>query len=167
MHIRMHWKQGNPKLFRDCRGIAYLESYQLIYTAVVGNETILVYGSHPPRHPYINHNLASTWILVCQILIHHKCIIQVLGICQPTLSCRWKLCIEGILPKGPHPPCVSMAGRALLAGYPWYQLPQTNLFKIFLKQLSFGITFLHAYLLRLTFADKTRNTCHNMTGVRI
>ena len=28
--------------------------------------------------------------------------------------------IEGILPKGPYPPCVSMAGRALLAGYPQY-----------------------------------------------
>ena len=25
--------------------------------------------------------------------------------------------VEGILPKGPYPPCVSMAGRALLAGY--------------------------------------------------
>ena len=25
---------------------------------------------------------------------------------------------EGILPKGPYPPCVSMAGRALFAGYP-------------------------------------------------
>ena len=29
--------------------------------------------------------------------------------------------IEGILPKGPYLPCVSMAGRALLAGYPRYQ----------------------------------------------
>ena len=28
--------------------------------------------------------------------------------------------IDGILPKGPYLPCVSMAGRALLAGYPWY-----------------------------------------------
>ena len=28
--------------------------------------------------------------------------------------------IEGILPKGPYLPCVSMAGRALLAGYPQY-----------------------------------------------
>ena len=29
--------------------------------------------------------------------------------------------IDGILPKGPYLPCVSMAGRALLAGYPSYQ----------------------------------------------
>ena len=28
--------------------------------------------------------------------------------------------IKGILPKGPYLPCVSMAGRALLAGYPWH-----------------------------------------------
>ena len=28
--------------------------------------------------------------------------------------------IEGFLPKGPYLPCVSMAGRALLAGYPRY-----------------------------------------------
>ena len=29
-----------------------------------------------------------------------------------------KYYFEGILPKGPYLPCVSMAGRALLAGYP-------------------------------------------------
>ena len=33
-------------------------------------------------------------------------------------TCRFHLQIEGILPKGPYLPCVSMAGRALLAGYP-------------------------------------------------
>ena len=30
---------------------------------------------------------------------------------------QWYLYIEGILPKGSYLPCVSMAGRALLAGY--------------------------------------------------
>ena len=30
--------------------------------------------------------------------------------------------IEGILPKGPYLPCASMAGRALLAGYPRWQI---------------------------------------------
>ena len=35
-----------------------------------------------------------------------------------TIGCRY---IEGILPKGPYLPCVSMAGRALLAAYPWYK----------------------------------------------
>ena len=30
--------------------------------------------------------------------------------------------IDGILQKGPYPPCLHMADRALLAGYPWYFL---------------------------------------------
>ena len=30
---------------------------------------------------------------------------------------KWSGDIEGVLPKGPYLPCVSMAGRALLAGY--------------------------------------------------
>ena len=33
--------------------------------------------------------------------------------------------IDGILPKGPYPPCLRMADRALLAGYPRYQFKQT------------------------------------------
>ena len=32
----------------------------------------------------------------------------------------WRRYIEGILPKGPHPPCSRMADSALLAGYPRY-----------------------------------------------
>ena len=32
--------------------------------------------------------------------------------------------IDGILPKGPYLPCVSMAGRAFLAGYHWYVFTQ-------------------------------------------
>ena len=27
------------------------------------------------------------------------------------------VCVDGILPKGPYPPCLRMADRALLAGY--------------------------------------------------
>ena len=34
--------------------------------------------------------------------------------------------IQGILPKGPYLPCVSMAGRALLAGYPRYMVSAYN-----------------------------------------
>ena len=37
---------------------------------------------------------------------------------QLSNQCFIKAYIEGILPKGPYLPCVSMAGRALLAGYP-------------------------------------------------
>ena len=41
--------------------------------------------------------------------------------CQIYISVYWvtkHLYVSGILPKGPYPPCVSMADRALLAGYP-------------------------------------------------
>ena len=42
--------------------------------------------------------------------------------------------IEGILPKGPYLPCVSMAGRALLAGYPRYlSKDQLEIIQIFFK----------------------------------
>ena len=36
-------------------------------------------------------------------------------------TAAWKILInqvDGILPKGPYPPCLRMADRALLAGYP-------------------------------------------------
>ena len=46
-------------------------------------------------------------------------------ICYCSLQYPWsklriKIYIKGILPKGPYLPCVSMAGRALLAGYHRY-----------------------------------------------
>ena len=39
--------------------------------------------------------------------------------------------IEGTIPKGPYLSCVSVAGRALLAGYPRYDI--TNI-QVFIKQ---------------------------------
>ena len=53
--------------------------------------------------------------------------------CNQTLFVWPKRCdifpvyIEGILPKGPYLPCVSMAGRALLAGYPRYVMNSKNI----------------------------------------
>ena len=44
------------------------------------------------------------------------------------------LSIEGILPKGPYLPCASMAGRALLAGYPCYEETSTSLRKYYLLE---------------------------------
>ena len=40
--------------------------------------------------------------------------------CRRMSRCNETLNIEGILPKGPYLSCVSMAARALLAGYPRY-----------------------------------------------
>ena len=36
--------------------------------------------------------------------------------------------VDGIPPKGPYPPCLRMADRALLAGYPRYVLVYAPLF---------------------------------------
>ena len=41
---------------------------------------------------------------------------------SPSLALVHLFDIEGILPRGPYLPCVSMVGRALLARYPRYQL---------------------------------------------
>ena len=38
------------------------------------------------------------------------------------VCCSYHLLIEGILPKGPYLPCLRMADRALLAGYPRYEV---------------------------------------------
>ena len=49
--------------------------------------------------------------------------------CKPviiTLYARWYPYIEGILPKGPYLPCVSIAGRALLAGYHRHRVDHLN-----------------------------------------
>ena len=56
-----------------------------------------------------------------------------LTLIQAWISAWWKKCeinlliysqtltvqLNGILPKGPYPPCLRMADRAILAGYPW------------------------------------------------
>ena len=46
--------------------------------------------------------------------------------------------IDGILPKGPYLPCVSMAGWALLAGYHRYYL---KIMKTFIRELKMNTVF--------------------------
>ena len=58
--------------------------------------------------------------------------ISVLFLAAPMYRYWWEVTpyLEGILPKGPYLPCVSMAGRALLAGYhrSMYAVPPSTLF---------------------------------------
>ena len=56
----------------------------------------------------------------------------------------FKLSIEGILPKGPYPPCLRMADRALLAGYPRNVIPVVSLSSqgMSLQCFSLGVTYL-------------------------
>ena len=78
----------------------------------------------------VHHQVDREAVQIC--FVHHMMLLQ---ISQPFLDMQCSnqvsedimLCwrngqkhMEGILPKGPYPPCVSIAGRALLAGYPWY-----------------------------------------------
>ena len=53
-----------------------------------------------------------------------KC--QIDAVC-PISVCTHKPDIDGILPKGPYPPCLRMADRAPLAGYPRYKKTNTIL----------------------------------------
>ena len=59
--------------------------------------------------------------------------------------------IEGILPKGPYPPFVSMAGRALLAGYHRYYQYRNYHYKLYRCHfINMGITVIkvsHAHLI--------------------
>ena len=63
----------------------------------------------------------TQWQSRSTVLTTGKCLLW--GLCQGTVkesSEKLMLYIEGILPRGPYRPCVSMAGRALLAGYHRY-----------------------------------------------
>ena len=73
--------------------------------------------------PVPNHCLNQWWLLIVRL-----CSIFLTAFLHraPNLL----LCvIDGILPKGPYPPCLRMADRALLAGYPRNEF-QNNFFII-------------------------------------
>ena len=44
--------------------------------------------------------------------------------------------IDGILPKGRYPPCLSMADRALLAGYPRYARFPNSVITVFIDSIA-------------------------------
>ena len=77
-------------------------------------------SSLSPQLSFLSPQLSSI-----SSIILFMCLI-ILSISSIILSISWTLLhFEGILPKAPYLPCVSMAGRALLAGYPrfrnkWY-----------------------------------------------
>ena len=60
-------------------------------------------------------NLHATFIASCDQVYH-----------QGYPTCH----IEDILPKGPYPPCLRMADRALLAGYHRYMMPALCIFDL-------------------------------------
>ena len=89
-----------------------------------------------------SYALTSDWYVYLHGKYHHRCdqtalitsavdVAAVVLLCYvmfATLNvliyfeepCKYVEHIDGILPKGPYPPCLRMADRALLAGYPRY-----------------------------------------------
>ena len=61
------------------------------------------------------------------------------AIVSPDIRCH----IEGILPKGPYLPCVSMAGRALSVGYPRYHVTKPP---IIINWYIFGSISMYHYI---------------------
>ena len=58
--------------------------------------------------------------------------------------------IEGILPKGPYLPCVSMAGRALLEGYHGYkEIGVKSMFECYWKLILFWCLNIQYYMFEL------------------
>ena len=64
--------------------------------------------------------LFYVWFMFCCCMYHHDKLDNVVMAlnCNMLGSCNMTW-LDGILPKGPYPPCLRMADRALLAGYPW------------------------------------------------
>ena len=69
--------------------------------------------------------LGVIWLLLCNSSEWCNCIATRFCACHHSsvfIECgvfHWEH-IDSILPKGPYPPCLRMADRALLAGYPRY-----------------------------------------------
>ena len=74
--------------------------------------------------------------------------------------------IEGSLPKGPYPPCLRMADRALLAGYPWYQVvrhtSQTHVAYVIIDLSVLASLFSYVVMRRIYQGIKSKSVdeCH-------
>ena len=77
--------------------------------------------------------------------------------------------VEGILPKGPYPPCLRMADRALLAGYPrstnqsLWSLDCSHDFTLFPSTANSSTTVPS----HDDCQDSLHNTKHDLTGTKI
>ena len=127
-HSHWHW------------GIMWLPEYQWVTLTnmgkVVHNVTFRTNGAITAQN-HDNDNLQSsaviTWSNMAWYGMHHYS--------------DWdRVQNEGILPKGPYLPCLHMAGRALLAGYPQNQsLNPQNTSHILPSQVSYGMYFVKIF----------------------
>ena len=89
-----------------------------VRVACYGPNHIVIHTPSVPRHPHPR--------IICSVCL--------------------RLYIEGILPKGSYLPCVSMAGRALLAGYHRYHIAATITRKFSLPASAISLSFLICWI---------------------
>ena len=65
--------------------------------------------------------------------------------------CHCRPHLDGVLPKGPYPPCLRMADRALLAGYPRFLLRDWAQNRLYISQWQASIRTAGCYLNIKTF----------------
>ena len=120
-----YFKMCSRGTFDFCFPSAVLQqTYQCWHLSVLtfGQDTHLVIGANilarvdGPWSGYGDPDPANLRWNTYNITLKDNFIWLTLGNC-PCKRCH----IEGILPNGPYPPCLRMADRALLAGYPRYQ----------------------------------------------
>ena len=92
------------KLDRNCKCILYFMCRMFFLCLIRSHpdQHFLILGASSMRFGYLEYRQRCTIISIVNVYI------------------------EGILPKGPYLPCVSMAGRALLAGYHRYVTTATT-----------------------------------------
>ena len=91
------------------------QSISMTFCIQYGNQKVIIYHRVLDRlrvHQWHTLYLRHSGAMGCKCLCKHNHKIHL-----ASLYCPLATVIKGILPKGPYLPCVSMAGRALLAGY--------------------------------------------------
>ena len=67
-------------------------------------------------------DLCTHPIFIWVIKVHYRYITKLIDSRARTAGCKVVMNVDDILLKGPYPPCLRMADRAFLAGYPRYVL---------------------------------------------
>ena len=117
-----------------------MKQYPVFYTFLVMNKvkSVLFFSYFTGTGPVPVKELMCNMTKTTRATVHK---VRIVCIVLRQKSIMWRkhtelitwLHIEGILPKWPHLPCVSMAGKALLTGYPRYHViyfPMTALYDL-------------------------------------
>ena len=123
---QLSWDNVVENLTRDWNGFIISPTIWSAQTQSKTCKPIYSSGVYNLRIPEIHF---TVWFLTMRktYFTFHMCVTSCLCVCvcinisgehsNTRSKCKPNWYFEGILPKGPYLPCVSMAGRALLAGY--------------------------------------------------